>query len=109
MRTKEYNLFRLTFEDLSNRVIDEINLDTLVEKMSVAAKRRNKIMRRRPEFKRKMKKKRRCMKMYGDRIKRSNGKFTCSVEGKVIRAMKKMDKIKLRRTRKRNKARITIK
>ena len=109
MRTKEYKLFNLSYEDISNRVIDEINLDTLLEKMSVAAKRRNKIMRRRPEFKRKMKKKKRCMKMYGDRIKRSDGKFTCSIDGKIVRGMKKMDRVRLRRTRKRNKARITVK
>jgi hypothetical protein len=109
MRTKEQTLYRLTFEQIANRLFDENSLDSIVEKMSVAAKRRNKLMRRKPEFKRKMKKKKKCQQRYSDRIKSSDGKFVCNIEGRLVRGMKKMDRIRLKRTRKKNRARITIK
>ena len=88
---------------------DDSELDHLDEKMSQKAKLKAKKNRKTFAFKKAKRLKAKCQKKYKDRInktKDNNIPMVCGVDGKLHKGMKKLDRIKLRKTRKRNKSKI---
>jgi len=80
--------------------------DDIFEKMSNDAKRKAKKDRKKPAFKKAMRLKKKCMSINGDRVRKSDGKLTCSTSGKVVKGMSKADRRKLKKTRLKNKSKI---
>jgi len=92
------------YEDSSNDRLDDLD-----EKMSQKAKLKAKKNRKTFAFKKAKRLKAKCQKKYKDRINKSkdnNIPMVCGVDGKLHKGMKKLDRIKLRKTRKRNKSKI---
>jgi len=83
--------------------------DELDERMTNAAKKIAAKKRRKPAFKRAMKKKKKCEAKYAERIKKSKKSgvsMICNVKGKLVKGMTRADRRKLAKTRKKNKNRI---
>jgi len=83
--------------------------DDLDERMSNKAKKDAAKKRRKPAFKRAMKKKLKCQKKFAERIKKSKESgvsMVCNVKGKLVKGMTRADRRKLAKTRKKHKNRI---
>jgi len=83
--------------------------DAISERMTAKAKKDAAKKRRKPAFKRAMKKKLKCQKKHADKIKKSKDSgvsMVCDVKGKLVKGMSRADKRKLAKTRKRNKNKI---
>ena len=83
--------------------------DNLDERMSNKAKKDAAKKRRKPAFKRAMKKKLKCQKKFAERIKKSKESgvsMVCNVKGKLVKGMTRADRRKLAKTRKKHKNRI---
>jgi len=92
-------------EDLED-LEDELDKD-VTEKMSASSKRDAAKGRRKASFKNKMRKKKKCLQKHGDTIKKSNGRKTCNVKGKLVKGMSRQDRKSMRKTRRKNKNKIT--
>jgi len=87
--------------------IDDI--DDIDERMSNKAKKEAAKKRRKPAFKRAMKKKLKCQKKFADKIKKSKKSgvpMVCNVKGKLVKGMNRAERRKLAKTRKKNKNKI---
>jgi hypothetical protein len=85
---------------------DEEELD---EKMTNAAKKDAAKKRKKPAFKRAMKKKRKCEAKYSEKIKKTKNSgvsMVCNVKGKLVKGMTRAERRQLAKTRKKNKNRI---
>ena len=85
------------------------DIDDIDERMSNKAKKEAAKKRRKPAFKRAMKKKLKCQKKFADKIKKSKKSgvpMVCNVKGKLVKGMNRAERRKLAKTRKKNKNKI---
>jgi hypothetical protein len=85
------------------------DIDDIDERMSNKAKKEAAKKRRKPAFKRAMKKKLKCQKKFADKIKKtkkSGVPMVCNVKGKLVKGMNRAERRKLAKTRKKNKNKI---
>ena len=88
---------------------NDYNDKNIDERMTTSAKKEAKRRRRKPAYKRAMKKRAKCQKKYADKIKKSkntNTPFVCNVHGKLVKGLGRAERRKLAKTRKRNKNKI---
>jgi len=87
---------------------DDFDKD-LGERMSNKAKKDDAKKRRKPAFKRAMKKKLKCQKKFAEKIKKTKKSgipMVCNVKGKLVKGMNRAERRKLAKSRKRNKNKI---
>jgi len=108
------------FDDYSEDELDSVDWDewddedcncdsSIDEKMTAAAKKTAAKKRRKPAFKKVKRLKAKCMKKYGDKIKKTKNSANpkvCGSDGKLKTGMGRAGKRKLAKTRKRNKNKI---
>lgn len=107
--------------DITNLIMDELEEDEdycecdddeLDEKMTAQAKKKSKIKRKKPAFKIAIRKRKKCRERNAAKLKASKGKnvpYVCGTDGKLHKGMALKGRKLLKKSRKRNKNKITVK